>query len=166
MRPGVSRKRHAAQDRGGAASEKLSNYLAGGPSRPAPDDGPRGVLPDTCAWIDYFRPGDGALASALDKALRHGSVYTCGPVVFELVQGVRTESEKSALLEALGSLEYCEIDPRIWITAGGLASVLRRRGRTLPFSDTLIAAVAIERGLALLTDDKHFRDIPGLTLLK
>lgn len=123
-------------------------------------------MPDTCAWIDYFRADDGALGEALDKALRQEPVHTCGLVVFELIQGVKTENEKSALLHALGSLEYSEMNPKTWIAAGELSANLRRKGKTLPFSDLLIAAVAIEHGLTLLTRDQHFKEIPGIKILE
>ena len=123
-----------------------------------------GILPDTCAWIDYFRPGVAPLGQALDKALSAETVYVCGPVLYELVQGAKSEKEQSMLINALGALPYLEINESLWIKAGQMSSALRQKGKTIPFSDILIAVLALEHNLAVLTIDDHFRDIPDLTL--
>jgi len=40
------------------------------------------------------------------------------------------------------------------------------KGNSLPFNDLMIAAAAIEQGYAVLTGDiRHFRRIPGLTVV-
>ncbi len=54
------------------------------------------LLPDTCAWIDFFRGTPSSLARVLDEALRGDTaVFVCGPVIFELIQGVRSEREET-----------------------------------------------------------------------
>lgn len=122
----------------------------------------RGVLADTCAWVDYFKPGKSGLKSALERALLNGQVYICGPVLYEITQGIKTDTEKAAVAEALGALEYVELSRELWIKGGEMSASLRKKGKTLPFSDVLIAALAIERGLQVLTSDGHFSEIPGL----
>ena len=64
-------------------------------------------------------------------------------------------------MEALKSLEYIEMSEDLWIKAGELSSALRRKGKTIPFSDILIAAIALENNLSILTVDKHFEEIKG-----
>jgi predicted nucleic acid-binding protein len=148
------------------AAEKLAEYLAGREhSRTKPSRGTGGVLVDTCAWIDFLRPGATPLSQALDRLLRGEEVFTCGQVLLELLQGVRSESDRAAVLGALGSLEYLEVDPHVWVRAAGLAVSLKSEGRRLPQSDLLIAALAIEHGVSVLTADSHFAGIPGLALL-
>ena len=49
-------------------------------------------------------------------------------------------------------------------SAGDTLAQLRRKGRTLPPSDGLIAAVAVRHGVPLLADDKHFQYYPELDL--
>lgn len=122
----------------------------------------KGFLPDTCAWIDYFRPGTSILGRFLDQALATEAVYICGPVLYELVQGVRSEKEQAMLNNALGALPFLEMTAALWIKAGQLSVFLRKEGKTIPFSDILIATLAIENNLAVLTVDEHFQDIPGL----
>ena len=58
------------------------------------------VLPDTCAWIDYFNGRDTPIAVALAHALTNAEIVTCGVVMYELLQGVRTSNESETLREA------------------------------------------------------------------
>ena len=120
-----------------------------------------GVLPDTCAWIDYFRPESTPLAQNLEQSLATDAVFCCGPVLYELVQGVRSESERQALISSLGVLPFLETTAAIWIKGGQLSAALRKSGKTIPLSDILIASLAIEHHLAVLTVDEHFYNIPG-----
>ena len=124
----------------------------------------KGVLPDTCAWIDYFRPGTTPLGQALENALKSEAVFICGPVIYELVQGVRSEKEQTLLKSALNALPFLEMNETLWIKAGRLSANLRKEGKTIPFSDVLIAVLSIEKNLAVMTVDEHFRDIPGLEI--
>lgn len=41
---------------------------------------------------------------------------------------------------------------------------LRKAGKPIPTNDIWIAATAMQHGLALLSLDKHFSDVPGLLL--
>jgi predicted nucleic acid-binding protein len=124
----------------------------------------KGILPDTCAWIDYFRPGGNALGQLVERAIASDSVYTCGPVLYELIQGARSEKERVSLTSALGALPYLEMTESIWIKAGQLSATLRKKGKTVPLSDILIATLAIEHSLAVMTVDEHFRNIPGVLI--
>jgi predicted nucleic acid-binding protein len=124
----------------------------------------KGILPDTCAWIDYFRPGGGALGRLVERAIASDAVYACGPVLYELVQGARSEKEQASLTGALGALPYLEMTEALWIKAGPLAAALRKKGKTIPLSDVLIATLAIEYRLAVMTVDEHFRIIPGVLI--
>ena len=126
----------------------------------------KGILPDTCAWIDYFRPGENALGQLVERAIASDSVYACGPVLYELVQGARSEKEQASLISALGALPCLEMTEALWIKTGQLSAALRKTGKTIPLSDILIATLAIEHGLAVMTVDDHFRVIPGLAIDK
>ena len=121
----------------------------------------KGVLPDTCAWIEYFKPGASPLKQTLERLLLNDVIFVCGPVLYELSQGLKSDKEKNAVMEALKSLEYIEMSEDLWIKAGELSSALRRKGKTIPFSDILIAAIALENNLSILTVDKPFEEIKG-----
>ncbi len=54
-----------------------------------------------------------------------------------------------------------------WVVrAGRLSASLRKKGVTLPYSDILIAAIALENDLSILTVDKHFSQIPELKIAR
>lgn len=124
-----------------------------------------GALADTCAWIDYFKPGPSILKNSLEKLLLNGRVFVCGPVLYELTQGVKSVKERAAVMDALQSLDYLEMTGHLWVKAGELSSTLRKAGKTIPFSDVLIAAIALENKLSVVTIDKHFGAVKGLDVL-
>ncbi|MEI6208057.1 MAG: PIN domain-containing protein [Desulfuromonadales bacterium] len=124
------------------------------------------ILPDTCAWIDFFRGKQTPLAEILENSLMHLDVVTCGVVLSELIQGIKNQSEEVLMLNAFQALSHLEMTRELWISAGRLSAQLRSNGHTLPFSDIIIAAVALEHGCGVLTIDRHFEAIPGLVTVK
>jgi len=124
------------------------------------------ILPDTCAWIDFFRGKQTPLAQALEKSLFSSEVLTCGVVLFELLQGIKSPREEEQVQNALLALPHLEMNRDLWIEAGKLSSLLRTKGQILPFSDFIIAAIALEHDCAVLTIDRHFGAVPGLKVIK
>jgi predicted nucleic acid-binding protein len=57
------------------------------------------------------------------------------------------------------------VTAQTWASAAKLSSELRKKGITLPMSDIIIAAVALEHNLTIMTEDQHFQQIAGLLLL-
>ena len=123
------------------------------------------VLADTCAWIDFFNNRGTPLAKALERHLLQGGVCTCGIVKYELVQGLKSRQEEDLLLEALRALDHLEMNEALWHEAGHLSASLRKKGVTLPLSDILIATLAMEHGLSVLTVDRHFNQMSGLRVI-
>ena len=124
------------------------------------------VIPDTCAWIDFFRGRQTPLAELLGDSLLNAEVLTCGVVLYELLQGIKSQPEEVMVQNAFQALSHIEMTRELWIRAGRLSAQLRCNGLTLPFSDVIIAAIALEHGCAVLTIDRHFEAVPGLTLVK
>jgi predicted nucleic acid-binding protein len=124
------------------------------------------VLPDTCAWIDFFRGNDSPLTVAVEQSLLNTVTVTCGIVVTELLQGVKSPREEALILNAFQALTHLEMTRDLWIKAGKLAARMRQQGQILPLSDIIIAVTALEHGCAVLTIDRHFDSIPGLTVIK
>ena len=124
-----------------------------------------GILADTSVWIEFFKP-QSSMGKKLESLIMKNSVCVCGVVLFELVQGVRTEDEKALILNALSELKYIEMTKNLWQKSGELSAFLKRKGLNLPLSDLFMASIAIEHKLSIFTLDKHFEQIPGVKVYK
>lgn len=122
-----------------------------------------GILVDTSIWIDFFKPAS-EIGNRLETCIMENSVWVSGIVILELVQGVRSEAEKTKIVETLSSLKYAEMTKSLWQKSGELSSGLRKKGLTIPLSDIMLAAISTEYNLQIFTIDKHFEDIPGIKL--
>ena len=91
--------RKPAGDGGSRSAEKLAAYVADTPATVNTiEESIAGTLPDTCAWIDFFAGKPTSVADKLASALRGSDVFTCGPVLCELLQGARSSRDREALL--------------------------------------------------------------------
>ena len=122
------------------------------------------VIADTSVWIPFFNRPDSHEKAALDLLIDADDVVLVGVVLAELLQGCRTPSEREILSEALSALPYFEVTSSTWIRTGDLSGQLLRKGVTLPLSDLLIAALALEHGCRVYSLDAHFKKIPGVSL--
>ncbi|HWR58725.1 MAG TPA: PIN domain-containing protein [Thermodesulfovibrionales bacterium] len=119
------------------------------------------VLIDTSAWVEFFR-GTSKTADAVAKLIEIGKASICGVVTYELIQGAKSAGESAHLSGVLGALPYIEITSDLWTKAGIISAGLRVKGLTLPMSDLLIGAIALEHNMEVLTLDTHFASIPGV----
>lgn len=123
------------------------------------------ILADTSVWIEFFKK-ESEIGDKLSSLLAEGSVTICGIVIFELLQGIKSDKEKSIILNAISELPYIEMDSSLWQKSAMLAASLRRKGITLPLSDVIIASISLEHNLSIFTLDKHFDGIPEITIYK
>ena len=98
----------------------------------------------------------------MEKLIVKDQVFTSGPILYELLQGIRSPEEKRQVKEALLSMNYLEIASNDWEGAATLASNLRAKGITLPMTDILIAHLGKTRNLEILSLDPHFDQIPEI----
>lgn len=93
---------------------------------------------------------------------------TCGPILQEVIQGLRPGAASQAFREALLALPVIS-DPlpaRIYLAAGDIYRQGRRRGLTIRSSvDCLIAAIAIENRVPVWHRDRDFDAIARYTVL-
>jgi len=120
-----------------------------------------GALVDTSVWIDFFR-GDPSIKNSLEKLIAKDEIFTAGPILYELLQGVKLSEERKQVKEALLSTNYLEITSNDWGEAALLSSTLRAQGITLPMTDILIGHLAKVRNLEVISFDPHFDQIPGI----
>jgi predicted nucleic acid-binding protein len=115
------------------------------------------LLLDTSVLIDVLRLRK-QRRDWLAQAARDGhSLSTTTLNVAEIYAGMRPgeESQTEALLAGLESYEINGTDARV---AGKLKSSWAMKGRSLTLDDAIIAAITIERGCALVTDNR--KDFP------
>lgn len=125
----------------------------------------KGILADTSVWIEFFKP-ESVIGKKLEPLIIKNSIWTCGVILFELLQGVRSGEEKALILESLSDMKYVEMTKPLWGKAAQLSASLKRKGLNLPQSDIFIASIAIEHNLSVFTLDKHFKEIPGVRTYK
>lgn len=117
------------------------------------------ILIDTSAWIDFFRNQSGAVGDIVATLIERDQAVMTGPVLAELLQGLRSRQEINTLRELFDVLPYIEISRRDWEQTGDFLRKLRQRGITVPLTDALIAIVAKRNGCAVLTLDRHFEQL-------
>lgn len=125
----------------------------------------KGVLVDTCVWIEFFKT-ESETGNKLESLIIENSVWVCGIVLFELLQGIQSEAEKVKILSALSDMPYAEMSKSLWQRAGESSASLKKRGIHIPLSDICMSAIALEYNLTVFTIDKHFKQIPGLRTFK
>ena len=119
------------------------------------------ILVDSTKYISWMRQGRNPVA-LLAGALTAGELLTCGIIRIEVLRGVIKPKAKAELTR------FFDIVPEIPLTASllrdatELAWTLDRQGRVLPVSDLIIATCAKRAGATIITEDAHFRQIPGL----
>jgi predicted nucleic acid-binding protein len=114
------------------------------------------VLVDTSAWIDFFRKKDPALHHLVATLLREARALGTGVVALELLRGAKTAKELIYVSELFETIEIVDQLPSTYRDAGKMGYKLAREGHTLSVVDLLIAQLAIENELQLLSLDKHF----------
>ena len=118
------------------------------------------VLVDTSAWITSFKKtGHPDLKEFMRQIIVSGEAVTSQIIILELLQGCRSSEERDALRIKLESLDILPLTQSVWEQAYELAFSLRRKGLTLPTTDLIIAALAIEDKSLLLHHDKHHERI-------
>lgn len=122
------------------------------------------VIADTSVWIPYFTDPGSAEKQAIDALMDERELALVGVVLAELLQGCRASKESQEILEAFTALDFLDSTRSNWQRAGELSASLRRNGITIPLTDILIAALALEHNCLVYTLDPHFAQIPGLSL--
>lgn len=123
------------------------------------------ILVDTSVWVDLLnRPFRGGV-SPDDVA----GFLTCGPIVQEVLQGLRPVPASLAFRQAFLSLTRVGEPLAIstFLAAADIYAEGRRRGLTIRSgTDCLIAAIAIENQVPVWHHDRDFTAIARYTRLR
>ncbi|MBY0375441.1 MAG: PIN domain nuclease [Bryobacteraceae bacterium] len=123
------------------------------------------ILVDTSVWIEL-------LSGRRKRLIPEEQILlftTCGPIIQEVLQGLRPGSQSDAFRDAFLAIPVLAdpIPRSLYIAAADIYSEGRRRGVTIRSSvDCLIAAVAIEHRVPVWHRDRDFEKIAQYTPLK
>lgn len=124
------------------------------------------MIVDSAVWIDFFSRKRGRAWPLLRRAMRERErVFVTPVIVQEVLQGTHDEAEFSVLKRSLGAVEILHAPDAAAavIAAAHLYARCRWSGITIRSSaDCLIATVAVEHGMPLLTEDRDFWRIRDL----
>lgn len=116
-------------------------------------------------WVELLRSGKKSRIP--DEVLMR--LATCGPIVQEVLQGLKPEPASEAFRAAFAAVPVLS-DPiplRLFEAAADIFRQGRRRGYTVRSStDCLIAAIAIDNGVPVWHRDRDFDSIAEYTLLE
>lgn len=122
---------------------------------------------DTNRYVDLIR-GEASVVLALEKA---DAVLIPFVVIGELRAGFCAGSRRAENEEILerfllkNGVEVLYATDQTTRNYAGLYRQLRAQGTPIPTNNLWIAALVIEKGLTLMTRDRHFGHIPQLHLL-
>lgn len=120
-------------------------------------------LLDTNVIIDYLR-GDARKTEKLLELVNRGDLlYSCEIIVAEIFSGMR-DGEQTVTETFMNSLHYLPVEESTARKAGSYRRIYNAKGHHLTIADTLIAALAINKNLTLLTD--NLKDFPMPELRK
>ncbi|MEJ2696150.1 MAG: PIN domain-containing protein [Candidatus Sulfobium sp.] len=114
------------------------------------------VLVDTSVWIAFFREKNLSLAERIASLLKSGRAVYTGIIALELINGAKGRKELEVLTDAFDAMRCIPVRETTFLSAGTLGYGAARKGNTLGAVDLLIAQIAIENGLLLMTYDEHF----------
>ena len=125
------------------------------------------VLIDTNIYIEFLR-GDENINNILSSAdFIAFSVISVG----EILAGFKIWSDEKKYLNELDQFLYSprliiyDIDRETSEFYAKIYNELRIAGNPIPANDMWIAALALQHGIKLLTNDRHFTKVAGLFLI-
>jgi predicted nucleic acid-binding protein len=120
---------------------------------------PDKILVDTSAWIEFFRKKESSISLRLREYLKLNQVCYAGPIAVELYQGAKTSKEVEVIHRLLETIHYVEITRSHYYHAGQVSHEAARSGKIFSVVDLILAVVAHDEQLKLLSLDAHFKEI-------
>lgn len=123
------------------------------------------LIIDSCIYIDWLKKKKNPLR-ILEPFLMAGHIWTCGIIRIEVLRGIKEETILQQMVEFFDLSPKVEMSQTDWQTASDLAWKLDRSGRVIPSTDIIVAISALKVNATLISTDRHFQHIPGLTCRK
>ncbi|MBI5418310.1 PIN domain-containing protein [Candidatus Poribacteria bacterium] len=117
------------------------------------------ILIDTSIWIDFFRNKDNVLVEKIAMLLKSNKTVYTGIIALELINGAKSNKELEILDNLFSTMDKINTNEKTFFNAGKLGFAIARKGYTINTVDLLIAQIAIENNLSIMTNDEHFNII-------
>lgn len=118
-------------------------------------------------WAVWWMRGRSGVVALLTPRERDGLAISVVTLA-ELYEGIESTRDPGAarlvLNDFLKLVTVIPFSEKVAARFGTESARLRRLGQPLPDFDLVIAATAIQHGLTLLTEDRHFERIPSLVI--
>jgi predicted nucleic acid-binding protein len=116
------------------------------------------VIVDTSAWIEFLRDGRPEVVAKVDRCLAQDQVGIGDLIYCELMQGVRSETEREGLARLLATLpRYDMVGFAMAERSAANYRLLRSKGVTVRKTiDVLIGTFCAENGFPLVHCDTDF----------
>ena len=126
------------------------------------------ILIDTSVWIDHFQDSATNEVIALREFIsRDEDLCICGPILTEVLQGIRHDIEYLRTRRYFEPLIYLPLERKAYLKAAEIYRTIRKKGKTVRNTvDCLIAACAITHSVTLLHKDADFTTIAEHSVLK
>ena len=121
------------------------------------------LLLDTTVLLDVLRGRQNRRSLLAELVTAGHTLSTAAVNIGEVYAGMR-QGEETRTEAFLLSLDCYPITGAIARRAGSLKCTFARKGRTLSLADMMVAATALEHGLALMTDNRKDYPIPEISL--
>lgn len=123
------------------------------------------MILDTNAF-SALAEGEPALSAVLSKASGVSvPVIVLGEYRFGISQSRRRAQYEHWLTEYLPTFRVLDVDEQTAVPYGDIRADLKRAGTPIPANDVWIAALCRQHSLPVLSRDRHFDAVPGLTRL-
>jgi len=94
----------------------------------------------------------------------HTSSTVLGELFFGAAKSSKVGPNRLRIEQFAARFSVLDVDSVTARHYGDLKELLKRKGRPIPENDIWIAAVALQHDLTLVTRDRHFKEVPGLSL--
>lgn len=124
------------------------------------------LLLDTNAVVSLTEKDRGLISTIRNAGELLIAVQTVGEMVFGAMNSARPVQNRLDLEVRLQRFRILYADRETADYYGRTCMALRKKGRQIPDNDLWIAALALQHGLPVVTRDKHFDGVAGLTVVE
>ena len=116
------------------------------------------ILADTNVFIDFWNKPTEELSDVFEKE----DIVICGVVRAELLHGAVSDKDFANITMMLEAFDEKSLSTEDWQLLGSNLYKLRKNGVKVPFSDAIIATLAMKYNIPVWTGDRHFALIQNI----